>query len=204
MIINFIDDLQKIELPKNIFEFENSLTAFKQQFIKQYEIIYIDPHFAKEDMNQLIYNEKKLLFSFSNIDIILDKINSVLIRFQDQFPEYDPDFVIFFGFFSPHGFLMNIQNKWYPTICLDRFFDYFKIESVAAHELGHYYLKNSGIKYDKNKEEIFANYLSTKILRTCYNNVIFSDGKQIPMISNSDREWLDSEIKNKKGEAYEK
>ncbi|MCD6578770.1 hypothetical protein J7L48_04795 [bacterium] len=195
MIINFIEDLKKMELPKNVLEFENSLNDFKKQFFHEYKNIYIESHFAAEDMVQLEFTEEKLRFSFANIYIILEKIDSVLIRFREQFPPMDPDFVIFFGFFSPDGFLMSIEDKWYPTICLDRFFDYFKIESVAAHELGHYFFKNSGIKYDLDKEEIFANYLSTKILKTCYNNVIFDDGKAIPMISNSDRFWLDAEIR---------
>jgi len=195
MIINFIDDLKKQKLPVNILEFKESLGGFKREFLEKYIKIYIETHFARRDMNQLKYTEEKLSFSFANIDVILDKIDSVLIRFKEQFPQMNPDFVIFFGFFSPDGFLMEIDGKCYPTICLDRFFDFFKIEAVTAHELGHYFLKNSGIDYDSEKEEIFANYLSTRILRTCYNNIIFSDGKPIEMISNRDREWIEEQLK---------
>ncbi len=196
MIINFIEDLKKIELPLSILKFEYTLNGFKKRFLEEYMKNYIESHFAKEDMDQLQYTREKLGFSFANIDVIIKKVESVLERFKEQFP-MDPDLVIFFGFFSPDGFIVNIDEKWYPTICLDRFFDYFKIDAVVAHELGHYFLKNSGIKYDLRKEEIYANYLSTRILKTCYNNVIFSDGKVIPMISNSDRDWLNKEIGSK-------
>jgi hypothetical protein len=181
LIINFIYDLIRLELPITFIDFKEKLSGFKKYFIEEYEkkVLY---YLSKDDIKQLVYTKEKINFAVENIKIIEDKIRFVLRKFKKKFLNLEPDFVIFFGFFSPDGFVIKIKNNWYPTICLDRFFDLRNIEMIVSHELGHYILKNINFKYRPEKEEIFANYLSTIILEKD-RNAVFSNGKPIETIN---------------------
>jgi len=76
-----------------------------------------------------------------------------LRRCQALLPAPEPKVNLMMGFFSPDGFVIQVEGEWQIGLGLERLGEDKRIPLLVAHEYAHWYRHNSGLPKPKNLGE---------------------------------------------------